>query len=49
MVKAMKMDNRELTAFLKAYASSLIMLPEGMIEADSEGKTEETEDYESVE
>jgi len=30
MVKAVKMDNRELTAFLKAYASGLITLPEGM-------------------
>ena len=29
MVKAVKMDNRELTAFLKAYASGLITLPEG--------------------
>ena len=33
MVKAVKMDNRELTAFLKAYASGLITLPEGMMEA----------------
>ena len=31
MVKAVKMDNRELTAFLKAYASGLITLPEGMV------------------
>ena len=28
MVKAVKMDNRELTAFLKAYASGQIVLPE---------------------
>ena len=33
MVKAVKMDNRELTAFLKAYASGLITLPEGMMRA----------------
>ena len=30
-----KMDNRELTAFLKAYASGLITLPEGMMEAEA--------------
>ena len=35
MVKAVKMDNRELTAFLKAYASGLIALPEGMMEAEA--------------
>ena len=29
MVKAVKMDNKELTAFLKAYASGLITLPAG--------------------
>ena len=28
MVKAVKMDNRELTAFLRAYASGQIVLPE---------------------
>ena len=49
MVKAVKMDNKELTAFLKAYASGLITLPEGMIEPDSEGETEETEDFENEE
>ncbi len=32
MVKAVKMDNKELTAFLKAYASGMISLPEGMLE-----------------
>ena len=32
MVKAVKMDNKELTAFLKAYASGLITLPEDMID-----------------
>ncbi|MDU3679695.1 MAG: DUF4315 family protein [Flavonifractor plautii] len=35
MVKAVKMDNRELTAFLKAYASGLIALPENMMEAEA--------------
>ncbi len=44
MVKAVKMDNRELTAFLKAYASGLITLPEDMMAADSGTETEETED-----
>lgn len=32
MVKAVRMDNKELTAFLKAYASGLITLPDGMME-----------------
>ena len=35
MVKAVKMDNRELTAFLKAYASGLITLPDGIMEAEA--------------
>ena len=35
MVKAVEMDNRELTAFLKAYASGLITLPDGMMEAEA--------------
>ena len=35
MVKAVKMDNKELTMFLKAYASGLITLPEDMMAADS--------------
>ncbi|MCK9325083.1 MAG: DUF4315 family protein [Bacteroidales bacterium] len=43
MVKAVKMDNKELTAFLKAYASGLITLPEDMMAADSGAKPEETE------
>ena len=34
MVKAVKMDNKELTAFLKAYASGLITLPENMMPED---------------
>ena len=33
MVKAVRMDDKELTAFLKAYASGLITLPDGMMEA----------------
>ena len=44
MVKAVKMDNKELTAFLKAYASGLITLPEDMMAADSRAEAEETED-----
>lgn len=35
MVKAVKMDNKELTAFLKTYASGLITLPDGMMEAEA--------------
>ena len=34
MVKAVRMDNRELTAFLRAYASGMISLPEGMMERE---------------
>ena len=44
MVKAVKMDNKELTAFLKAYARGLITLPEDMRAADSGAESEETED-----
>ena len=43
MVKAVKMDNRELTAFLKAYASGLIALPEGMMEAEASADPGENE------
>lgn len=46
MVKAVKMDNAELTAFLKAYASGLISLPEGMMAADSVADPGDTEDNE---
>lgn len=47
MVKAVKMDNKELTAFLKAYASGLITLPEGMAETEGPGtENEEMEDME---
>lgn len=35
MVKAVKMDSKELTVFLKAYASGLIKLPEGMMETEA--------------
>lgn len=49
MVKAVKMDNKELTAFLKAYASGLITLPEDMMAADSGAEMEETEGYEDEE
>ena len=49
MVKVVKMDNRELTAFLKAYASGLITLPEDMLVAasgaDPEGASDEMEGY----
>lgn len=48
MVKAVKMENRELTAVLRAYASGMITLPEEMQEAltENETKQEETEDEE---
>lgn len=40
MVKAVKLDNKELTLFLKAYASGLISLPadmkEELVQEDSE-------------
>ena len=45
MVKAVKMDNKELTAFLKAYASGMISLPEGMMPEDGT-ENEGTEGYE---
>ena len=45
MVKAVKMDNRELTAFLKAYASGLITLPEDLMIADSGADTDDMEGY----
>ena len=53
MVKAVKMDNKELTAFLKAYASGLITLPEDMLaeleEPDTDAAADDTEgsDYEN--
>ena len=48
MVKAVKMDNKELTAFLKAYASGLITLPADLMAADSgidPECTDQLEDY----
>ena len=44
MVKAVKMDNKELTAFLKAYASGLIVLPESMTADDENSETEDADD-----
>ena len=44
MVKAVKMDNKELTAFLKAYASGLIVLPESMTANDENDETEDADD-----
>lgn len=44
MVKAVKMSNKELAAFLKAYASGLIVLPENMMEADSVSRTDGLDD-----
>lgn len=51
MVKAVKMDNQELTAFLKAYASGLITLPDGMMEAEAAAAPgeEDVEDSENEE
>ena len=44
MVKAVKMDNKELTAFLKAYASGLIVLPDNMTANDENNETEDADD-----
>ena len=41
LVKAVKMDNKELTVFLKAYASGLIVLPESMMEAANSNQVDE--------
>ena len=51
MVKAVKMDNLDLTAFLKAYASGLITLPDGMMEAEAAADPgdEDMEDSENEE
>lgn len=43
MVKAVHMDNKELTAFLRAYASGMISLPDGMLNNE---ETEGAEDEE---
>ena len=42
------MDNKELTAFLKAYASGLITLPDGMMEAEAASEPDD-EDVEGME
>ena len=42
------MDNKELTAFLKAYASGLITLPDGMMEAEAAVEPD-VEDMEGME
>ena len=44
MVKAVKMDNKELTAFRKAYASGLIVLPDSMTADDENNETEDADD-----
>jgi len=45
MIKAVKMEHKELAAFLKAYASGLISLPADM-QADLEQEQEDSEDEE---
>lgn len=44
MVKAVRMDNRELTAFLKAYASGQITLPEDFLRDLQTDESEDTGD-----
>ena len=44
MVKAVKMDSKELTMFLRAYASGLITLPEDLMAADSGADTDNAND-----
>ena len=41
MVKAVRMDNRELTAFLRAYASGMISLPDELMETEESGGAED--------
>ena len=48
MVKAVRMDNKELTAFLKAYAGGLITMPDGMMEAEAAADPDD-EDMEGME
>jgi len=43
MVKAVRMDNRELTAFLKAYASGQITLPQNAYGDLQEGEQEDAD------
>ena len=49
MVKAVRMDNRELTAFLRAYASGMISLPEGMMEMEAAADPNTMEDADDEE
>lgn len=49
MVKAVKMDNRELTAFLRAYASGQIVLPEEMrADMEKEDNAEMEDDTDEI-
>ena len=49
MVKAVEMDNRELTAFLRAYASGQIVLPEEMrAELEQEDDSEMEDDTDEI-
>lgn len=49
MVKTVKMDNRELTAFLRAYANGQIVLPEEMrAELEKEDDTEMEADTDEI-
>ena len=41
MVKAVRMHNRELTAFLRAYASGMISLPDELMETEESEGTED--------
>ena len=47
LVKAVKMDNKELTAFLKAYASGLIVLPDDHKADDAPENYDGEHDYEN--
>ena len=47
LVKAVKMDNKELTAFLKAYASGLIVLPDDHEADDTPENYDGEHDYEN--
>ena len=41
MVKAVRMDNRELTAFLRAYASGMISMQDELMETEESEGTED--------
>ena len=49
MVKAVHMDNKELTAFLRGYASGMISLPEGMMEMEAAADPNTMEDADDEE